>query len=312
MCKQAGFEAIEADVLELLTHMVNSYLNELAITTRLMTEHAGRCISTPTDTLIALVDLGSAVSDLPAFLKETTSKGSLVIAPPRVQQAPHTQSQPRPSHIPEWMPPFPDPHTYVRTDISGEPEPSYEKARESLASLHRNTIVSLKDFVVLTHPSISLFDAHKQRVLKRAADAAAERTRQRQAQMMASVEENDEKPTLTNGEAVSESKNDERLAPSSVESSTTEPEKSYFEDENATEISLLHTEAPTFSEIIEPEVIAQPYLDALLADLRSEASQPNSIKKQEQEETGQECNPFLRAPKMPSQVDDDEMMSSDV
>ncbi|EJW87299.1 bromodomain associated family protein [Wuchereria bancrofti] len=174
ICKQAGFETIEADVLELLTHMINSYINELAVTTRQMTEHAGRTISTPSDTIMALVDLGTAVSSLPAFLKEATSKGSLVIAPPRVQQASHPQQQlrvgssrPRPPHIPDWLPPFPDPHTYVRTDISGEPEPSYEKAREGLALLYRNTVTSLKDFVLRTHPSISLFDFHKQRILKR-------------------------------------------------------------------------------------------------------------------------------------------------
>ncbi|VDN21174.1 unnamed protein product [Gongylonema pulchrum] len=119
MCKQAGFEAIEADVLELLTHMVNSYLNELAITTRLMTEHAGRCISTPTDTLIALVDLGSAVSDLPAFLKETTSKGSLVIAPPRVQQAPHTQTMFY-ADKPLPLPPLPEKPSWKSKDNAGE------------------------------------------------------------------------------------------------------------------------------------------------------------------------------------------------
>lgn len=317
ICKQAGFEVIDTDILELLTHMVNSYLNELALTTRQMTEHAGRTMSTPTDTIMALMDIGTAVSDLPAFLKDATSKGSLVIAPPRVQHATHTQSQlrvgssrPRPSHIPDWLPPFPDPHTYVRTDISGEPEPSYEKAREGLASLHRNTVVSLKDFVLVTHPSVSLFDAHKQRVLKRIAAMVVERTRLRQVQMMASVEENDEKPTLTNGETVSEPMGDEHLG-SQIDLeplSGGDPEKSLFDDESIDEISLLHAEAPTFSEIIEPKPTQEPYLDALLSDLQGEAlgpDTPRSGTNTQQEDSGPDGNPFLRPPKMPSILDDD-------
>ncbi|EFO16573.2 bromodomain associated family protein [Loa loa] len=309
ICKQAGFEVIEADVLELLTHMVNSYINELAATTRQMTEHAGRTISTPSDTIMALVDLGTAVSNLPSFLKEATSKGSLVIAPPRVQQASHTQQQlrvgssrPRPSHVPDWLPPFPDPHTYVRTDISGEPEPSYEKAREGLALLHRNTVMSLKDFVLRTHPSISLFDLHKQRILKKISTAAVERTRQQQAQMMASVEE-DEQKTLTNGAAIVEHDN-EQLMTMDPEFSNDVSEKFFFEEDNE-EISLLQAEVPTFGEIIEPKAMNESYLEPLLFDLQNEAV--SGIRTKLWEDTGPDGNPFLRSPKMPSMHDDDPM-----
>ncbi|KAK6100383.1 Bromodomain associated family protein [Brugia pahangi] len=310
ICKQAGFETIEADVLELLTHMINSYINELAVTTRQMTEHAGRTISTPSDTIMALVDLGTAVSSLPAFLKEATSKGSLVIAPPRVQQASHPQQQlrvgssrPRPPHIPDWLPPFPDPHTYVRTDISGEPEPSYEKAREGLALLYRNTVTSLKDFVLRTHPSISLFDLHKQRILKKIAAAAAERIRQQQAQMMASVEE-DEKKTMTNG-AATIIHDAEQLKTTDPEFPVDISEKFFFEEDSEEEIGLLQAEVPTFGEIIEPKATNESYLDPLLFDLQNELV--TGIRTKLQEDTGLDGNPFLRSPKMPSIHDDDPM-----
>ncbi|KAM3724500.1 Transcription initiation factor TFIID subunit [Dirofilaria immitis] len=310
ICKQAGFETIEADVLELLTHMINSYINELAITTRQMTEHAGRTISTPSDTIIALVDLGTAVSDLPAFLKEATSKGSLVIAPPRAQHLPHTQQQlrvgssrPRPAHIPDWLPPFPDPHTYVRTDISGEPEPSYEKAREGLALLYRNTVMSLKDFVLRTHPSISLFNLHKQRILKKIAAAAAERSRQQQAQMMASVEE-DEQKAMTNG-ATTIVHDPEQLKTIDPEFSNSTSEKFFFEEENEEEISLLQAEVPTFGEIIEPKAMNEPYLDPLLFDVQNESA--SGIRTKLPEDAGSDGNPFLRSPKMPSVLDDNLM-----
>ncbi|MCP9258679.1 Transcription initiation factor tfiid subunit 8 [Dirofilaria immitis] len=285
ICKQAGFETIEADVLELLTHMINSYINELAITTRQMTEHAGRTISTPSDTIIALVDLGTAVSDLPAFLKEATSKGSLVIAPPRAQHLPHTQQQlrvgssrPRPAHIPDWLPPFPDPHTYVRTDISGEPEPSYEKAREGLALLYRNTVMSLKDFVL-------------------------QRSRQQQAPMMASVEE-DEQKAMTNG-ATTIVHDPEQLKTIDPEFSNSTSEKFFFEEENEEEISLLQAEVPTFGEIIEPKAMNEPYLDPLLFDVQNESA--SGIRTKLPEDAGSDGNPFLRSPKMPSVLDDNLM-----
>ncbi|VDK73852.1 unnamed protein product [Litomosoides sigmodontis] len=309
ICKQAGFETIEADVLELLTHMINSYINELAVTTRQMTEHAGRTISTPSDTIMALVDLGTAVSDLPAYLKEATSKGSLVIAPPRVQHVPRTQQQlrvgssrPRPAHIPDWLPPFPDPHTYVRTDISGEPEPSYEKAREGLALLYRNTVTSLKDFVLRTHPSISLFDLHKQRILKKIAAAAVERTRQQQVRMMASVEE-DEQKTITNGATTIVHDAEQSIA--NPEFSVDVSEKFFFEEDCEEKISLLQAEVPTFGEIIEPKAANESYLDPLLFDLQNESV--SGIRTKLPEDIGSDGNPFLRSPKMPSILDEDSM-----
>lgn len=310
ICKQAGFEVIETDILELLTHMINSYINELAATTRQMTEHAGRTISTPSDAIMALVDLGTAVSDLPAFLKETTSKGSLMIAPPRLQHTSNTQqplrvgsSRPRPSHVPDWLPPFPDPHTYVRTDISGEPEPSYEKAREGLALLYRNTVMSLKDFVLRTHPSISLFDLYKQRILKRIAAAAAERSRQEQTRMIASVKD-DEQKTITNGIATItyDTKQSKTI---NSEFSFGISEKFFFEEDDEEEISLLQAEVPTFGEIIEPKPANESYLDPLLFDLQNEPV--SGIKTELPEDTGADGNPFLRSPKMPLMLDDDPM-----
>lgn len=308
ICKQAGFETIEADILELLTHMVNSYIIELAVTTRQMTEHAGRTISTPSDTIMALIDLGTSVSNLPVYLKEATSKGSLMIAPPRVQQASHTQQQlrvgssrPRPSHIPDWLPPFPDPHTYVRTEISGEPEPSYEKAREGAALLHRNTLTSLKDFVLRTHPSVSLFDLHKQRILKKIGATAADRTRQQQARVMTFVE--DDEKTLTNGGAVVHET--EQLNTMDLEFPDDGVEKLLFEGDTAEEIGILQAEVPTFGEIIEPKASNESYLDPLLFDLQNEPLYGNKTKSSE--DTGPDGNPFLRSPKMPSVQDDDVM-----
>uniref|UniRef100_A0A915PPW2 Transcription initiation factor TFIID subunit 8 n=1 Tax=Setaria digitata TaxID=48799 RepID=A0A915PPW2_9BILA len=308
ICKQAGFEAIEADVLELLTHMVNSYINELAITTRQMTEHAGRTISTPSDTIMALIDLGTAVSDLPPFLKETTSKGSLVIAPPRVQHSSHIQQQlrvgssrPRPPHIPDWLPPFPDPHTYVRTDISGEPEPSYEKAREGLALLYRNTVMSLKDFVLRTHPSISLFDLHKQRILKKIAAAATERNRQQQTQLITFSEEGEQK-MMTNGATINDAGQTKTM---DMEFPVGISEKFSFEEDCEAEIGLLQAEVPSFGEIIEPKATNEPYLDPLIFDLQNEPV--SGVRTKIPEDVGPDGNPFLRSPKMPSILDDDSM-----
>uniref|UniRef100_A0A9J2PYN7 Transcription initiation factor TFIID subunit 8 n=1 Tax=Ascaris lumbricoides TaxID=6252 RepID=A0A9J2PYN7_ASCLU len=171
ICKQAGFEIIESSILELLTHMISSYILEMGVVTRQFTELAGRTISTPSDVVMALIDLGIAVTELPDFLAKCRSQGSLVIAQPKVQAPPATpiplrvgNARPHHPHIPDSLPPFPDPHTYIRTEISGDPELTYEKVRESSAQLKRNSEASLRDFMLRSHPSSSVFSSFEQRI----------------------------------------------------------------------------------------------------------------------------------------------------
>lgn len=56
-------------------------LLELGNTTRQLTELAGRTVSTPHDAVMALIELGTRVMDLPLFLNDCSNHGTLVIGP---------------------------------------------------------------------------------------------------------------------------------------------------------------------------------------------------------------------------------------
>lgn len=60
---------------------------EMGVVTRQFTELAGRTISTPSDVVMALIDLGIAVTELPDFLAKCRSQGSLVIAQRKYMKA---------------------------------------------------------------------------------------------------------------------------------------------------------------------------------------------------------------------------------
>lgn len=264
--KQGGFDVTEAHLLELLTHMLNTYMNELCITAQGFAELSGRNTPMPTDAIMALADLGCQVMQLPAFLKECTSRGSLVVASPKDLSVNQPASQlrvgfnhPRPSYIPEWLPPFPDPHTYVHTEVSGEPELSFEKIREERAKLERNTIVSMKNFFLHKWPSISLFDAHKQKVLKKADELFDE---QRQLKLvtdnLSSVEENG----VANAIDGSEHDNVEFYE------EIADPQELVFQkwEDDSAKIAYIRQEVPTFGEVLLPKTNVRSYVDALVPD----------------------------------------------
>uniref|UniRef100_A0A0N5ALF0 Transcription initiation factor TFIID subunit 8 n=1 Tax=Syphacia muris TaxID=451379 RepID=A0A0N5ALF0_9BILA len=328
ICKQAGFDTIESQVLELITHMMNSYLLELGISTRLVTEVAGRTVSTPSDTILGLIEIGCSVMDLPTFLAKCRSQGTFCIVPPKVQNSPNVPSplrvgnaQPHPPHIPDSLPPFPDPHTYRRTEIAGDPELVYEKVREDSAMLKRNTDVSLRDFMLRIHPSISLFGAYEQSVRKEARAQLEIRARQRKARIrgrMAQLEEqklNQELKSAVDEDMLElfESTDNE---PHNDETEVNGPLDDLIAEEmfelDETETSLVRRKVPAICQVLEPCLDSRPYLSALLSDELGEegsdqpASPPpptshsNSHNNNHSgdEETTTEGNPYLRLPRL--------------
>lgn len=99
-------------------------LTEMGRTTRMFTELAGRVEPTVGDVTMALVDMGIKVDPvgLRAFSRRSTKP---VIPAPGGLPLPKVPSilsagkkRPLPNYIPDYFPPMPDPHAYIRTPVS--------------------------------------------------------------------------------------------------------------------------------------------------------------------------------------------------
>lgn len=63
-----------------------------------------------------------------------------------------------PSHIPNYLPPLPDPHAYIRTPTHKQPVTEYEAIREKAANQKRDIEKALTKFLAKTSETHSLFD----------------------------------------------------------------------------------------------------------------------------------------------------------
>ncbi|GMR47817.1 hypothetical protein PMAYCL1PPCAC_18012, partial [Pristionchus mayeri] len=170
ICVGNGFDSADPDVLELLTHTASAYMKEISEGARVITENSGRTKMIPADIWLSLVNMGHNVSQLPDFLAQQEGR-SIHIAPPKPANAPVNptplrvgSSRNHHPHIHDYFPPFPDPHTYVRSEISLEPDQSYERARELLAQKKREAETSLSDFFLRTHQSTCVFQEAERKI----------------------------------------------------------------------------------------------------------------------------------------------------
>ncbi len=117
---------------------MNIDILEISNSSKLLAELAGRTMPIASDCVLALVDVGADLNKFQTF-RDISATGSIVI-PPRLckylfrslviifsaktqPQSTSTsvlrigKSRPHPSHIPDFLPDFPDPHTYIRTEV---------------------------------------------------------------------------------------------------------------------------------------------------------------------------------------------------
>lgn len=136
---------------------------EVGETSRSYCELSGRTSPVIGDIVVALVNLGIPVQGLEAYATRDTRP--ILPAP---QQ--HTQAKPlnilqagtknpHPSHIPNHLPPLPDPHAYIRTPTHKQPVTEYEAIREKAANQKRDIEKALTKFLAKTSETISLFDS---------------------------------------------------------------------------------------------------------------------------------------------------------
>ncbi|KAI1703525.1 bromodomain associated domain-containing protein [Ditylenchus destructor] len=127
VCKMAGFHAINDHTLHLMTNMTANFMDEVCRRTKAAADHTGRTEITPGDLFISLVNSGTNITELCDFINTIRLNGckpDLVIPSPEVATAkpPPTilkvaEPRPHPPQMPSFLPPFPDPHTYIRTEV---------------------------------------------------------------------------------------------------------------------------------------------------------------------------------------------------
>lgn len=163
-CHEAGFSTAEESVIEMLTVMLQSIITEAGRGSLLMAEHNGRCEVTAADVYLALKDLGLDLDSIMEFGKRRnviripTPGREQSTKQPTILQA--GQARPLHPYIPAHYPPFPDPHSYIRTPTYRQPISEYEAIRDKAASQKRDLERALTRFVAKTcesDPKHSLF-----------------------------------------------------------------------------------------------------------------------------------------------------------
>jgi hypothetical protein len=124
----SNFEAIERSASEALLDVFTRFLRSLGTATRAASEHAGRSESNLADLFASLGNVNAdAVNlrprELLAFLEEAPEVAfpvNLSTSLPVPRESPAapavgSSSDPRPAHVPDFLPPLPEKHTYART-----------------------------------------------------------------------------------------------------------------------------------------------------------------------------------------------------
>ncbi|ELU15820.1 hypothetical protein CAPTEDRAFT_183324 [Capitella teleta] len=161
MCTEAGFALAEDAALETLIEMVISFLTELGRSSRALSELSCRTEVMPGDVALALIEMGQRIDELVSYAKST--KHNVFIPPGHAPQQPPPrilqvgEKKGHPTHIPDYLPSFPDPHTYITTSTHKAPMTEYKLVREKAASQKRDVERALTRFIAKTGETESLF-----------------------------------------------------------------------------------------------------------------------------------------------------------
>ncbi|XP_015517026.1 transcription initiation factor TFIID subunit 8 [Neodiprion pinetum] len=156
-----GFETCERQALETLTEMLQAFIVEVGDSAKNYCELSGRTEPLIADVILALINMGIKLEGMETYGKRLNR----TVLPQLQQQIQAKQlnilqagvKQNHPSHIPNHLPPFPDPHAYIRTPTHKQPVTEYEAIREKAASQKRDIERALTRFIAKTGDTHSLF-----------------------------------------------------------------------------------------------------------------------------------------------------------
>ncbi|XP_033324638.1 TBP-associated factor 8 [Megalopta genalis] len=158
---ESGYDTGEKQALETLTEMLQSFIVEVGESARNYCELSGRTEPLIADIILALINMGIKLDNLETYGKRLNR----TVLPPLQQQTQSKQlnilqagvKQGHPSHIPGYLPLFPDPHAYIRTPTHKQPVTEYEAIREKAATQKRDIERALTRFIAKTGDTHSLF-----------------------------------------------------------------------------------------------------------------------------------------------------------
>lgn len=158
---ELGFDHAEKAAVGTLVEMIQSFLTEVGRSSKSYCELAQRTEPVIGDVIVALVNMGYNLEGLQSYGRRparTTVPQPLPSAAPKptnILQA--GDKQKFPSHIPNYMPEFPDPHAYIRTPTHKQPVTEYEAIREKSAQHKRDIEKALCKLITKTNETHSLF-----------------------------------------------------------------------------------------------------------------------------------------------------------
>ncbi|KAL0120711.1 hypothetical protein PUN28_008406 [Cardiocondyla obscurior] len=158
---ECGYDTCEKQVLESLSEMLQSFIVEIGASGRNYCELSGRTEPLIADVILALINMGIKIDNIEAHAKRQNRS----VLPALQQQTQSKQlnilqagvKQSHPSHIPNYLPSFPDPHAYIRTPTHKQPVTEYEAIREKVATQKRDIERALTRFIAKTGETHSLF-----------------------------------------------------------------------------------------------------------------------------------------------------------
>ncbi|XP_024870190.1 transcription initiation factor TFIID subunit 8 [Temnothorax curvispinosus] len=158
---ECGYDTCDKQALETLTEMLQSFIVEIGASGRNYCELSGRTEPLIADVILALINMGIKVDNIETYAK----RQNRTVLPTLQQQTQAKQlnilqagvKQSHPSHIPNYLPAFPDPHAYIRTPTHKQPVTEYEAIREKVATQKRDIERALTRFIAKTGETHSLF-----------------------------------------------------------------------------------------------------------------------------------------------------------
>jgi transcription initiation factor TFIID subunit 8 len=157
LCLETGATSVEKRALDSMCQLLESYILQVGRRARDYSEVAARTAPTYSDVELALVDVGTDPASLSEYAKRPQRrhlpKQTHGHAPQQRRVLAVGTRRQRPLHVSPHLPPFPDPHTYIRTPTFSAPVSEYRVVRERLGRQQRNSRRGLSKLVGKTRPS---------------------------------------------------------------------------------------------------------------------------------------------------------------
>uniref|UniRef100_A0AC34QGK4 Transcription initiation factor TFIID subunit 8 n=1 Tax=Panagrolaimus sp. JU765 TaxID=591449 RepID=A0AC34QGK4_9BILA len=185
---EAGFDEAEIGAIDDLTQILFDYIGTFAEESQELAYLAGRNAFNFVDVISSLEEgaLGHSTESLTKYIVENQFQNmdKLLSKDGKVtEQQPLKigDDRPMPGYIPSFLPKFPNPHTYIHTEVTNESEMTYARAREVLATNKRSVENSLYRYALNTHDNVCLFNVQYQQALEKARSEVEKQDAERQA-----------------------------------------------------------------------------------------------------------------------------------